>query len=467
MKFVIPSAVCKALLRLAEQGFSVCLVGGCVRALLMEDVPHDFDIATSALPEQVLGLFRSFKTIEAGLSHGTVLVIIDHCPIEITTYRVDGLYSDRRRPDQVSFTDSIEADLSRRDFTINAMAWPIPATIAGADPDLKEAVAFDFSPDQVIDPYGGRADISHRLIRCVGEADRRFSEDALRILRALRFAATLGFTIEPKTADAIHRHTPFLRQIARERILIELRQLLCGAWIAPVLSGFFDVVTVLVPELKWAAGRSQQEADNLQRHTAATVAQLPADFPLRLAALLLGAARPGLPAEDSQTRERFGRDESADHILIADALERLRADQTTIHRVKSILRIQADWPEPSETAVKHWLRRVPPAIALDGLALKRASLLAGTDCRQSDLKRVEQLERLIRKILDEKQCYRLRDLAVDGTDLLRLGLPPGRQIGLVLEQLLSQVIEGRCPNEKGALLQAAAVAISRQSAAEK
>ena len=149
MKFVIPSAVCKALLRLSEQDFSVCLVGGSVRALLMGDIPHDFDIATSALPEQVLGLFHSFKTIEAGLAHGTVLVIIDHCPIEITTFRVDGLYSDLRRPDQVFFTDSLEADLSRRDFTINAMAWFIPAPIGDAnlDPDSNETMAFDFLPD--------------------------------------------------------------------------------------------------------------------------------------------------------------------------------------------------------------------------------------------------------------------------------------------------------------------------------
>lgn len=461
MKFVIPSAVCQALKRLSEQDFSVCLVGGCVRALLMGDVPHDFDIATSALPEQVLSLFHPFKTIETGLAHGTVLVVIDHCPIEITTFRVDGLYSDRRRPDQVSFTDSIEADLSRRDFTVNAMAWPIPPAIASACPDRGEAVAFDFSPDQVIDPYGGRTDIANRLIRCVGEADRRFSEDALRILRALRFAATLGFAIESETADAIHNHAPFLRQIARERILTELQQLLCGAFTEPVLSRFFDVVSVLIPEMQQSAGPSQQETDSRQRQTIATIARLPADFALRLAALLLGTDWPASPAACSANKEQTGCAISGLNIRAADALARLRTDQSTTRRVTDILRIQADWPEPAETAVKRWLRRVTPATALDGLTLKRERLLAGGGCCRSELNRIEQLESLIRKILAEKQCYRLRDLAVNGADLLRLGLAPGRPVGLVLDHLLDQVIDGRCPNDKGKLLRAAAEAISR------
>lgn len=453
MKFIIPSAVCQAITRLSEHGFSACLVGGCVRALLMESTPKDFDIATSALPEQILEVFSAFKTIDTGIVHGTVMVIIDHCPIEITTFRIEGSYSDRRRPDEVSFTDKLEADLSRRDFTINAMALPILPQARSIDPKQSVSVTLNFDPDQVIDPFGGRQDIKNRLIRCVGQAELRFSEDALRMLRALRFAATLGFAVEAETAEAIHRKAPYLKQIARERVLAELQQLLCGDWSETVLRNFFDVLAIIMPELLPLTGSSQQARDR-QRRVSKTAASVPAVFSLRLAALLLNIVRMPWQAGKSEL-SIASHDVPVDLAKAVPILERLHTDRATIRHVMGVLQIQDDLPEPAAPAVKHWLRKVTPETALDGLALKKADLLASESCRQADLTTIDQIMRLIKEILVDKQCFRLQDLAVDGDDLLRLGMTSGRTVGMVLEQLLTQVIEGRCNNDKTELLQAA------------
>ncbi|MDW7656260.1 MAG: hypothetical protein SCM11_03690 [Bacillota bacterium] len=453
MQFAIPSAVYKALMHLSSHGFSACLVGGCVRALLMNSKPNDYDIATNALPEQILTLFSRYKTIDTGIAHGTVMVVIDHYPIEITTFRVDGLYSDRRRPDQVSFTDRLEADLSRRDFTINAMAWSIPPTTALIDLSQGNSVTLDFEQDQIIDPFNGRQDIKNRLIRCVGQADIRFSEDALRILRALRFAATLGFALEAQTAESIHRNAPYLKQIARERVLAELQQLLCGAWAEPVLSNFFDVLATIMPELLLLTGRSQQDVDR-QRHTIATVISVPAVFSLRMAALLLNAARMPMQASKSGAN-RIGQDDPVDLVTVASALDRLHADRATIRHVMGILQVQGNLPEPTLQAVKHWLRNITPETAQDGLTLRKADLLASESCQQADLVIIDQITHLVRRILAEKQCFRLQDLAVNGNDLLQLGLSSGHVVGLILERLLVQVIEGQYKNDKTELLQAA------------
>jgi tRNA nucleotidyltransferase (CCA-adding enzyme) len=454
MRFGIPSSVYKALMHLADHGFTACLVGGCVRALLMDSRPNDFDITTNALPEQILELFKAFKTIDTGIVHGTVMVIIDHCPIEITTFRIDGLYSDRRRPDQVSFTDRLEADLSRRDFTINAMALPILSSARPIDPVQGASITLDFEPDQVIDPFCGRQDITNRLIRCVGQADLRFSEDALRILRALRFAATLGFSLEAGTAEAIHRKAPFLRQIARERVLAEMRQLLCGAWTASVLNDFFDVLGIIMPELLPLAGCAPHLAAR-RRQTIATVAGVPAVFSLRMAALLLNVARMSRQAGKSEPG-KTGQDTPIDAAMAAYALERLHADRATIRHVMGVMQIQAELPEPALPAVKQYLRKVAPEMVLDGLALKKADLLASESCQQADLAIIDQITRLIRRILAEKQCFRLQDLAVNGHDLLQLGLTSNRTVGIILERLLTHVIEGRYQNDKTDLLQAAA-----------
>ena len=208
LKFNLPEFVKKALIRTNEAGEEAFIVGGCVRDILMGKTPHDWDITTSAKPEKTKEIFSSFKTVDTGLKHGTVLVLIDGEPLEITTYRIDGEYTDCRHPDSVSFTSDIENDLSRRDFTVNAMAYN----------DEKG----------LVDLFGGEDDIRNKIIRCVGDADKRFNEDALRIMRALRFSSTLGFTIESETKKAILKNRELLNNVAKERISTELLKLLCG-----------------------------------------------------------------------------------------------------------------------------------------------------------------------------------------------------------------------------------------------
>ena len=229
MAFTLPSYVSLALEKLNNHGFEAYVVGGCVRDSLMGRAPNDWDITTDALPEQLLSTFAEYRVIPTGLQHGTVTVLIDDHPLEITTYRIDGTYSDNRHPDSVSFTRSLREDLARRDFTINALAYH-PQT-------------------GIVDHFSGLADLDNRQIVCVGDPEKRFTEDALRILRALRFSAQFGFPIEKMTAKAIHRLAPLLRRIAVERVQSELVKLLCGEYVRDVMLAFPDVIGIILPEI--------------------------------------------------------------------------------------------------------------------------------------------------------------------------------------------------------------------------
>ena len=273
--FAIPSYARTALDRLTAAGHEAWLVGGCVRDLLLGRTPGDYDITTAALPEETEGVFAGEQLIETGLRHGTVTVVLEGCPLEITTYRVDGTYADARHPDQVTFTRSLREDAARRDFTVNAMAY---------------------HPDRGLwDGFGGRADLEKGLLRCVGDPETRFREDALRILRAVRFASVLGFTLEPATAEAARRTAPLLGQIAPERLSAELTKLLCGPGAGTVLGEYPDILGALIPELGPMVGfdqRNLHHCHDLLTHTAAAVDNIPPDPALRLAMLLHDVGKP-------------------------------------------------------------------------------------------------------------------------------------------------------------------------------
>lgn len=425
MKVSLPQEVCLAADRLLQSGFSVYLVGGCLRALLMGMEPHDYDLATDARPEQVLSVFHSFKVSQAGQKHGTIMVIIGNRPIEITTLRIDGTYSDRRRPDQVRFTNEIQQDLSRRDFTMNAIAWPLPAGCYHEGQN--RCTVFEIDPDQLIDPFGGVADLKAGLIRCVGDPEQRFSEDALRILRALRFKATLGFRLEEKTKKAVHHLAFLLRDIAVERILIEFSQILCGDFVEEVLIDFPDVLTVFIPELEPLTSQP-----DLWIQTARRVARTEPIFALRLASLL--------------------RDLLPDSSSIKTVVTRLRCDSATRRRVLNALSCLMDKPQADERAVCHWMRRHGAEPVMDALLLLKADeTISG--CL------IESLETVVKKILSDGYCYRIDDLAIRGSDLLQLGLKPGPRVGQILNRLLDQVIDGQIENDREALLEAAALEI--------
>ena len=415
---------------LCRHGYETYVVGGCVRDSLLGLRPKDWDICTAALPEQVERLLAGYRIVETGIKHGTVTVLAGGAPYEVTTFRVDGTYSDSRRPDSVRFVSDLREDLARRDFTVNAMAY---------------------SPDAgLIDPFGGRDDLRRGLIRCVGDAGERFAEDALRVMRALRFASVYGFSIEDATARAVHENARRLKCIAVERIGAELCKLLAGKGVGPILLDYSDIMTVIIPELAPCIafrenGCSQTVYEHMSRAVAACEGQ---DEAVLLALFLHDIAVPVCgPGQDHALR---GRD------MAEGILRRLRLDGKTCREVPELIACHDVDIPASKSTVKRWLSRLGPEGLDRLLAVRLADLAAGTD--ETRRQRTDQCRRLAdmkREILAAKECFSLDDLAVRGGDLIALGIPEGKRVGDTLRALLDMVIDGKAENERGALLRLA------------
>ena len=431
--FQVAKQATKALKTLEAAGYEAYMVGGCVRDILAGVRPHDYDLATNALPEEVREVFSSCRVIDTGLSHGTVTVILEELHIEITTYRQEGAYSDARRPDNVRFVSSLEEDLSRRDFTINAMAWhPWKG--------LK-------------DPYGGRRDYDARIIRCVGDPDTRFREDALRLLRALRFAARLRFTLDYETEAALFQHREGLLYLSPQRIAGELDQILCGQAAGAVLLQYWEVLAVVIPELLWIWSASREEHcqvhDTLTR-TAVALDRVSSDRVIRWAVLLRNINKPtsvvteGAAAQDVWDSRTRG--ELADTVL-----RRLQFDKATRERIVTLVTI-GDLPqERDRSSVRRSLYQLTPQVFFELLEIRRAENLGQTAGYHGRQEEYDALEATARKILDEEGYLTLHDLAVTGKDLISQGYH-GREVGIRLAQILDAVLEGKVANEKEALL---------------
>lgn len=423
--------------RLEQAGHRAVLVGGCVRDGLLSRAPHDYDAATSALPGQVQAACGGLRCLETGLRHGTVTVVCRGLPVEVTTFRREGAYSDHRRPDRVDFTPRLEEDLARRDFTVNAMAW---------------------GRDGLTDPFGGRADLEGRLIRCVGDPDRRFEEDALRVLRGLRLAAQLDFALHPRTAAAIRRHLPQLSHVAWERICGEWLRLLCAPGAGRVLLEFPEAAVQVIPELAPSVGFDQKNPHHrydVYTHAVKALEAAPPRPDLRLAALLHDVGKPACFTLDGHGVGHFYGHPKVSADLAARALERLRLSRAARERVLALI-LRHDLPvEPTRQWAGRWLSRLGPELFFDLMALKRADGLAcGTpaDGREADR---AQAEELARALLAQPPCLTLRDLAVDGRDALAAGLS-GPAVGRALRALLARAAEGALPNERQVLLRALA-----------
>lgn len=438
LRITPPEPVQTALKRLTAAGFSAYIVGGCVRDALRGVTPHDWDCTTSARPEQAAACFPDCHVIETGLQHGTITVVIGKMPIEITTYRIDGSYADHRRPDSVTFTDRLEDDLARRDFTVNAMAY---------------------HPDRgLIDCWHGADDLRAGRIACVGNPADRFEEDGLRILRAMRFASVLGFTVAPETAAAIHEKQQLLRHISAERICTELTKLLCGQDAERVLTAFSDVLFTVLPSLAPMHGFDQRNPHHdydVWTHTLKTVSAVPPEPVLRWAALLHDAGKPHCFTEDGRGGHFYGHADIS-YEITQTVLKSLKTDRKTYDRVLLLVRLHDTVWNGTEKQLKRTVRKIGADAAKELLLLHRGDVSAQAAIHRAE--RIAEADRLIgmlNTLLSARAPMSLKDLAVNGGDLLALGYPQGREIGTCLNTLLDCVMDGSLPNTRDALLEAA------------
>lgn len=428
---ILPKEVSFALNMLCSNGFEAYIVGGCVRDSLMSLKPKDYDITTSALPEETKKIFKEFNLIETGIKHGTVTVIIDGIPLEITTYRVDSDYSDNRHPDSVNFTRSLKEDASRRDFTMNAIAYS--------------------DSDGIKDFFNGQADIQNGIIRCVGDADKRFNEDALRIMRALRFASVLGFSVEDNTKKAIFKNKALLLNISAERLASELSKLLCGKDAGKILTEYIDVLGVIIPELLPMKGFNQHNCHHIYdvlEHTAQVIDNIPPSVDLRLSALFHDIGKPPCFALSEDGVGHFYGHAKISAQLSLEIMTRLKYDNQTKDVVCTLVKAHDVQIENTEKAVKRALNKYTPEIFSKLILLKRADNFGQNPEYRFRQNGYDALEKTAQKILSEKQCFSLKNLAVNGNDLIKLGIKPGPEMGNILNMLLEKVINGELTNDK-------------------
>ena len=433
----LPAAVRTAIDRLESAGYPAWAVGGCVRDSLRGLPPHDWDLTTAARPEAVCAVFAGERVLETGIRHGTVTVLLDGMPLEITTYRAEGAYSDGRRPDRVTFIDRIEDDLARRDFTVNAMAY---SPVRG-----------------LCDPFGGRADLERGLLRAVGDPDARFTEDGLRILRGARFESKTGFSIEPETARAMRRQLARLDGVAAERVFAELTGLLTGRWVGRALRTERDVIARALPEVTPMFGLCQHNPHHrydVWEHTVRAVEAAPAEPALRWAMLLHDSGKPACYTIDSKGVGHFKGHPAVSRALAEQAFERLRAGHALRDEVLDLVELH-DYPlGQDEKTVRRRLARLGEARVRRLLLVKKCEC-TGQDTYDVHLAELQQTERLVNAVLAADACLSLRDLAVSGRDLTALGLH-GRAVGETLRWLLAQVVDGALPNDPETLRGAAA-----------
>ena len=430
----LPSYIRSCIDRLEKAGFAAYCVGGCVRDSLLGLVPHDYDLCTSASPEQIKQVFSDCRLVLAGEKHGTVTVIMAHQPVEITTFRTEGGYGDSRHPDWVRFVSSIEEDLSRRDFTVNAMAYSPVRGFA--------------------DPFGGQADLRSKTLRAVGDPIARFTEDALRILRGVRFSVRYGLCPEPNTQQAMMTLTPLMDKLARERVFDELCKLLPHVQAEDLLR-FSPVLIQAIPELASCVGfdqHSPHHAFDIFTHTAHVVAAMPADPALRLAALLHDIGKPRVFYRDENGRGHFPGHAALGAEMADAVLRRLRAGNELRTRVVSLIQNHMIPLEPDKRLLRRRLSKLGTDGVRDLLILQRADFGSKGVGEKTDV--FDRVQTLTEQILQEDACLSLKDLAVSGHDLIALGYS-GKAIGTCLSYLLEQVLDEHLANEKATLLAAA------------
>ncbi len=431
MQLTPPVLLC--LEKLETSGYPAYVVGGCVRDALLGLTPHDYDMCTAATPDEICRIFSDYPLVHSGEKHGTIAVVIDHELYEITTFRTEGSYQDSRHPDWVRFVPHVEEDLSRRDFTVNAMAY---------------------SPTRGLsDPFGGQEDLKNHVLRAVGDPDLRFSEDALRILRGVRFSVRFRLTPEEKTEYAMQTRAGLMENLARERVFDELCKLLPLVSAADLLR-FAPILTEVIPELAPSVGfdqRNPHHVYDVYTHIAHVTQAVPGDLTLRWAALLHDVGKPATFTLGEDGVGHFYGHEKVSAAMADSILRRLKAPTQLREQVVRLIELHMLWPSPDKKQIRRLMSKVD-AETLDRLLTLQQADTAGKGTQApADTQHFSQLLQLVHEIRAENACLTLKDLAVNGHDLISLGFR-GKEIGQQLNRLLSMVLDETIPNEKEALL---------------
>lgn len=438
IKIKLPTYVETVLEKLERCGYESYAVGGCVRDHLMGKMPHDYDVTTSAEPGAVAECFGDFRIIATGLKHGTLTVLVEDHPVEITTYRTDGEYDDNRHPRQVSFTKSLSDDLSRRDFTINAMAYNHKAGL--------------------VDLFGGQDDLRSGIIRCVGDADVRFNEDGLRIIRALRFASCLGFKLDLETSRSVFRNMELLRNISSERIYSELSKLLCGKGAADILTEYRDVMCVIIPEIRAMIDHPQKtkyHCYDVYMHTVKAIEASIPDKTVRYALLFHDIGKPEACTIDDDGIMHFKGHDKISAEISERALRRLKTDRELQVEVKKLVEYHSLVLSDNEKSLRKLLGKLSYDEVRKLIEVQKADSIAHAPDYRSRAEALDSVADMVDRIEQEKLCVKIKDLEVNGNDIMLLGVKEGKIIGDILEELLRLVVEGELLNQRAELIKEA------------
>lgn len=439
MKIKLPNDVKFIIDKIEENGFTAYAVGGCVRDALLKKEPNDWDICTSALPTDILRIFADFHTFDAGIKHGTVSVVINNFVYEITTFRIDGEYSDNRHPESVEFTDDLVTDLSRRDFTVNAMAYS--------------------DRTGLVDPFNGVYDLELMAIRCVGNPVERFNEDALRIMRALRFASCYNMAIEKHTANAIFQCQSLLHNIASERITSEFNKLVCGESCEYILRRFREVFAQFLPEISVMFGYEQHTKHHnktLWRHTTCAMMNIDPEPLLRITMLLHDLGKPMACRRDPDGTSHFKGHPKFSAVMAEQILERMKYPREFIDKCVTLIAFHDVRFSDNKRQIKRVMNKIGEENMQILLKVQYADMMA-----QSMYQREEKLSKYnlackaFEEIIEEKDCFTLKQLDINGHDLIKIGITNGKQIGETLNKLLYLVIDEKLENKNSALMQKA------------
>ncbi len=440
----LPLDVYQCIEALEGASFPTYAVGGCVRDDLLGLAPHDFDLCTAALPDEIQAVFHDRQLVLAGVKHGTVGVVCPDGVVEITTFRTEGEYTDCRHPGWVRFVPAIEEDLARRDFTVNAMAWSPTRGLA--------------------DPFGGRDDLKNRVLRAVGNPRKRFQEDALRILRGARFAVKYRLSPDTETEAAMFTQVSLMDSLAQERVFDELCKLLPLASAADLIH-FAPIITQVIPELKQAVGfdqRSPHHAYDLYTHIAHVTAAAPASLPLRWAALLHDVGKPAAFTLDENGRGHFYGHAKESATLARGILLRLKAPTALREQAVRLIELHMTPIVPERKVVRRWLSRLGSDTLENLLQLQEADMGSKGTGMPSAANQFTQIRALAAEIQVANACLSIKDLAVNGRDLMALGFAPGKKLGNCLQNLFEWVLDERLPNERAALLACAEAYLSQE-----